>query len=723
MYQRQPAHLSHHMNTKVERPRVVATALHAQRIGDRTIVTGCDHDFEAAIAVIALRGCGVDAVTHVDTDRHSLVTLAAGVADQAVDVIVARGRREVPSPVLRTWLLSLRRASGLVPIVCLHDDGIAEDALAVADHAIRVGDDDGLCTAVTGTPRTAQDASTDPSPYLSRVVPASAATRVGIDLCRPLSGQRRPADAVAAEVSFLERRCSGEQRVVVRGLAEAASDYTADLLQALATHPRRRVRLVAEAELERVNEPLIAALVTAGIGLRLNVRSDCTGASSASLPAVVDPFVAAGLEVELHLVVDAADDLCSLGDAARAVAPGFTYEIDGDDDDATHSLEAGSATAPALAGLDRGLAAGLQQLLCGAPSGSRSSEGARAVLWLDQDLSADQADWLLSTTSVDGAVWATAGAHTVPLGLSGPWRCEGDPAATASVCTFGGGREIELIPYGEGRNTLPFGPLVLTLTRSEDIRQLIADADEARRSGTFPTAVAHPLSAIGDSIAFADHARASADLRRLVVRDGHVSPGLNARPVGRVGDGHDTLLAAARAAQSIREERRGCAECSVASRCSRDGSLELLLSDDEYCELRRGRPWLSLYVAMPALLRWIMSADPEIAADPHDIQVRVSGFGGPLFYPASDHDEYALAVIEVRGRYFLADSTLGRCARLSRDLAEIVDGLIHSGSRSTTARWLADRRGLDAEEAEKAVLASADLVGGAGLGAGLGATR
>jgi len=233
--------------------------------------------------------------------------------------------------------------------------------------------------------------------------------------------------------------------------------------------------------------------------------------------------------------------------------------------------------------------------------------------------------------------------------------------------------------------------------------------------------MSHPLTAIADNVAFAGPGGIGSDVGRLIVQGGAVRTGLAALPIGRVGDDHETLMAAARAVQDARESRRGCATCPIASTCSRDGSLERVLDDADYCAMRLTRPWLGLYVALPALLRQVLRADPELTHNAERIELRISGFGAPLFYPASAATDAAsaLAVVETEGRYFLADASSGRCARLTADLAAVVDGLLTSGSTAQTEHWLAHERDLSAERAQSTVAQVLELLDGAGIGAGV----
>lgn len=718
------------MNSSAVLHRGVATALCADRVADRLLVTGLDHDFATARAVAMLRHHGLDVDVHVDTDRRSLPALARGVAARGADHVIVRATPGLPAGLLRIWLITLRRECPGALLVCLHD-GPPPAAAMLADLALTAGDDRALLDAL-GAAAAAPVVSH--SPYLSRLVPAGAAARVGIEVA---SGRElRPAALVADEVRLLDRRVSGEQRVVVRGLACRTRDPEgAELLRVLAGTPRRRVRLLAEATPAALDETVVSALVEARVGLRLVVTARDGDDAAERMRALLEPVIAAGLDADVHLVADPADDAQPVAEAARTLAPGFTYELAPgsaapevasaapDPDallDAVRELGPGSATQARMAALEGDAGGRLQRLLCGGREGPSPAVEAPALLWLDPTPVHEHRAWIAAVTSLDAGIWSVGGGDGEPLPGSGLWPCEGDPSAAAAVCGFGHERELEVIPYADGRNAIPYGPFVLGLTGAEDVDALLRDADAARAAGTFPAAMAHPFTALADGVAFAGPG-AGATARRLIVQNGDVRTGLGALPIGRVGDTRETLGARARAAQEAREARRGCAECPIADACSRDGSLERLLDDDAYCGMRRARPWLGVYVSLPALLRQVLRADPDLVQRADRLELRVGGFGGPLYYPPERVATAggALAVIETAGRHFLADAASGRCARLTPDLATIVDGLLASGSVADTAAWLVRERDLGAEQARATVAQALTLLDGAGIGAGV----
>jgi hypothetical protein len=712
--------------------RGIVTALCVERVADRTVVTGLNHHFEAGRLAATLCHYGLDTEPHIDAERRSIARLARGVAGRGGSYVIAYAPTQ-PAALLRTWLTALRRECAGACIVCVHH-GASRAAIEPAHVAVVAGDDRSLLAtlritaevAVDDDPR-ASSSSTACSPYLSRIVPASAADRVGINVVCGQPGLARPTPIVSEEVRFLERRSSGRQRVTLRGIADRTTELaTRELLQALAAIPRRRVQLVAEGELRDLAHDTVRVLVDSGIGLRAVVPTGGGGDVAGHIAAIFDPFVVANLPVELHLLVDPEDDLRAIAHAARAFAPGFTYEFvapgepDGRDKivDATRELAEGSATAPRLVALENQAGASLRQLLCGSRHGVATREGATALLWLDPTPVHADSEWVSAALSLDATVWSLGPRDSDVLGVWDLWPA-GEPAATTAVWPFGHDRDVEVVPYASGRNMLPYGPVVLSLTSDEDVRMLIADADEARRTGAFTKAITDPLTDIADGVAFSGPADGATAVQRLVVRDGSVCPGLGALPIGRVGEPLETLVAHARVIQETREQRRGCAGCPISGSCSRDGSLERLLADAAYCEIRRARPWLGLYVALPALLRRMTNFDADTTE--RGVALRVSGFGGPLFYhdALNEAPSGALGVVEAHGQYVFADATSGKCARITSDLAAIIDGLLASRSLRETAAWFARQRDLAPEDAEATVVHAISRIERAGMGAGL----
>lgn len=690
--------------------RVVLADLSLMAAGDRVLVRGLEPDRASAQLATAVRRAGVAAELHTDDGPRTLRGLARGIAVRRADVILTRLAGEASPALATAWVAALRSECPGARLIVLSD---GRDAPPSADVTYGA---DGRAAV---TDHAAVLALLAPEPATGPLPAPESTLQLGIVACDPESGPVAPADVIA-QLRRLDRRSARQATVVLHGLLDVLED--GDLLNSLAALRLRRITPVVAAEVAEVGPERATTLAAHGVGLQLTLITTGSFGDAEHTRSVLEPAVLAGVPVSVHVrAMGFEPGLESVADVLRAFAPGFTFEVDGhsdgfERDDVREVLAPGSATADLEQAISRRAGSVLQHALCGARRDAVEPQGATGIVWRDPEVGAEGAAWLAQTLQLDGSVWMDR-----DTAESSPWPAypiDGDLLGGAgATATFGDDGEIEVLPYHVGRSTVPYGPLVLSIAGLDDLDALARDADHARASGEFPPALTYPLTAVGESTAFGGPGSPGDDVSRLIVQDGSVRTGAFSPPLGRVGESHAVLAARAQERRQDREERLGCARCPIAAVCARSNALDTLIGEAAYCELRRQRPWLPLFVALPALLRRALAGGPPGAAEA-TADVRVSGFGGPLFYdglPSECDPPPGVAVLEVGDDYFLADVTTGRCARLTTDLARLVDALLASGSAGRTIDWLVGARNVSAEVAAGAVDRALGLLTTAGV--------
>lgn len=548
-----------------------------------------------------------------------------------------------------------------------------------------------------------------PSPWLLGLLPARAAAHVGVRA-------DAPADRLAAELAWIERRSPLAQVVALHGPA-AWADHAAAALRVGAIERAGLAYVRVAPRLDRRAGPAVAAALADTGAAELVLVADATGGDPelAPLLALARAGMSTDVRVDLRLSGDPAADEAWL----RALAgSGLAFDISG---------EAGRSVVPELqragsfasrAAVGARAAPRLRRALeqC-SPAAPRLVEHALDILWAHPDDPGRHADWLgdvLAASSTLAVLRPGRAAHRRgPLAAPAPlWRTMTigveETGAAGAATWHVEGEPWHIRPYADAPTGEPLRALVLTLQRREDLDAFVADADAANASGRPPAAAVHPRVTIAGLGTLSGDDPGSRLAHLVVDPDGLVRPAPGARALGRLGDPFDALRAAAfarRARHDALVTRHGGAGAP---------SVPEWLGDEDAVRLLAGRPHLRVVAHLPRLLRAVErpgSAPPAVG------EVRVGGLGGPLAYdgPADPRRPLRRLVARVGERHAIYDLRRDRALVVGRDLAAICEALDATGDPPTVVGWLAAARNMSAATAGRAVATTVQRLQSAGL--------
>lgn len=683
------------------------------------------HQLRCDYAIAALLAAGISA-HHVLLQRiTTLAALAREVRRTDPDVVVLWAPEPAPA-VVRALARALRRAPRDVPIVVL---AAATDDAADVDAA--VGDElEHVCLALAAAWCSGADVATAiaaappppqlddlVSPWLTGVIAAQAAARVGIEIDRPgpsdVRLRRHPTSRIAAELRWIDARTAIGSTVVLHGALPGRAPAAATrLFETIARQPPRRIELGMTVSLDRpADRELLAAFGTAG-GRRLTLTfgDDLPADAAAAQLAGWEAAAASGpltLDVQADLPSDP-DDLEALERLLARVgraAPRLRY--------VWRPAASGRSprrpprlAVPELAGspsfrdevtLERTVRARMLR----AHEGIYPATAGTVIdlVWNHPDPPSAHEDWLSQLLRTESLLVSTSGGEcAAPAPLSDLWLLHGE---TPSRHRFEGGDAIDVVAYRAGRLSLPDVPVVLTFDEPDELQALLCDADEAYRSGRLPPALASELTRLQDGVLWSAPSDDPAPklARVWIDAEGAVRPGPHARPLGAIGDPSQTLV------------ERAAQQPAPASHAT-------WLSAADVVALHAERPWLLAFAAAPAARRHLAEAlgprpGRAVVRVPRRMQPVISGLGchvaldGPLCGPPRARD----VLLRAGDAHLLFDPASGALRRVTAQLAAVWEALACSADAAAAAASLVDRCHVGARQAEALVAQVAARLG------------
>lgn len=259
-------------------------------------------------------------------------------------------------------------------------------------------------------------------------------------------------------------------------------------------------------------------------------------------------------------------------------------------------------------------------------------------------------------------------------GVVGYGGVVGDPVCELSV---GDDFYLQTQNYGVSAFLSVLGPTLVRVTDGADFAAYLADADQARETGLFPSFLVSPSVQLADVPALGGVSDGPV-ARLYVTADGAVSTSPCGAALGDVTDSLDALTEAWRERNAVSEQP--CAVC-----------LGGVLDERTRCEELTRRPWLPRYLDALAALRDLQARGVT--------EAQVSGFGASLTdVPVSDHGSRALLLWTDEHGYVHNPATQ-RTVRVNRAAAPLVDGFLALGSVDLAADWSADALGLRVDDA------------------------
>jgi hypothetical protein len=590
------------------------------------------------------------------------------------------------------------------------------------------------CEPVAQAAISADDLRTIASPYLTGMLPAAAAPRVGVETDRSDFPGRKAdgspvrshtVERVIAELRWIDQRSGGNSTIPFIGELFCSRPQEARGLCAAVAHARlRQSTLQAAINVGTATSELLDDLEAAGVR-ELVLRADTTTPlSPATLAERMEATLVAvesrGMRVRVHLwlgdSVQRAEDLV---DEVAMVAPGFTHSWWDPPEKCPRPSR--RPHAPGL-NVSRTLRQREQSQRLLVKRLLRMEEGlypdapvyADAVidlLWAHPSPPREHTAWLSQLLSFDSVLFclrrsATEDTADACFPLSHCALVE----ERADSWVIDGVRSLRLVGYATARDTSPPGPLLLTMDSPADVRAFLEDADEAHATGTFRAGFCHPLTWVRDLVCWVGPGRdPSTRLARLVVDEtGALRPAHDAHPIGRVGEVFDVLCGRARARLAALQDRMDTtSEGHV--RCWPCLSIPEWMSQPQLWEHQRQRPWLDRYVAVPAAVRRLARLHPDLVTTQGLGALRVSTFGGRRYYdgPDADPGRSPALLVDVGAQSYLYHMRSDRVVRVSHDLAAIFEAVeATSGDVGVVSEWLAHRHAVTQEQAKGGLAAA-----------------
>ena len=291
--------------------------------------------------------------------------------------------------------------------------------------------------------------------------------------------------------------------------------------------------------------------------------------------------------------------------------------------------------------------------------------------------------------------------HTYAIARSGDGRhseavFDGN-AATRLVLDYVPLARLRATPHRPGSRT------IITLDTAEDVAVLEENLRAWHAEGTIT--VPHPKN----TVYFENMCRwlgpsscGLSSLRRVSVDTaGTVTSCRDAGEIGQFTDGFDQLLLNVKQKRQMEEVKRGCATCPVREQCSRCAQLPSLL-DGRYCDIRKAYPMATFYFEAMLFPRLLGHYLPE---GEDDLVLRVSQAGLPPQHYHGPHgacrEGERPVIMGLEESCFAWSRTTRRIVRLSAPLALIAESWWLGAEDADVVAELCARFGADEDNARK----------------------
>lgn len=286
--------------------------------------------------------------------------------------------------------------------------------------------------------------------------------------------------------------------------------------------------------------------------------------------------------------------------------------------------------------------------------------GARALReWITGERDQYSRVFLLESGATADDVADVAGADDVVLlpEDSGPFRgCATAVRYTGALSEIGdelffGGRGVELQDYVAAAFVQIVGPTVVCFPDPSSWRAFLDDADLARRTGVFPSALIDPRVLLANRDALSNPGRIATPSAIRIHADGRVSVGVRGGVIGEV-DHLRTMLTVPRPLTTALGDE------ATDGTCAADPS---------------GRAWIGRYLEAMDLMKMLGLGNGAVT---------ISGFGWRLVDDGRANAEPPSSdpfLLDIADGFMLADTTSLRRQLLSPATAQVVD-IVHTSS-------------------------------------------
>lgn len=165
----------------------------------------------------------------------------------------------------------------------------------------------------------------------------------------------------------------------------------------------------------------------------------------------------------------------------------------------------------------------------------------------------------------------------------------------------------------------------------------------------------------------------------------HIFPcGGSSKAIGSCSDSYISVVGKALQISEEEETIRGCSTCPVRNTCSKCAILPDFLDREQYCEVRRGQPYIDEYINISNMIRTLVTNIPTFKESSIDSLKVTTSCKTHLFSDGGNHRDHGensiihdhLYLVFLRETPFIVDSRSFKLLQINGTVALIFEGLL-----------------------------------------------